>query len=239
VTNDFFDRTSAWRDCDGVFRRSPALRWLVLGLLLPLVFGCDLGGGRIAYDRAWLTNLVTVGPDGRMTLFDPQRLEKKEYLLFFLGSHNDPKTLNMTPKLVSVYLKLQARNPSFEVVFVPRDEDERNMVRLMQQTGMPWPAVRVAATQAMPEVLAAAGDQPVGLLLVDSKGRILANSNDRQDYSGPQLVIEELESRLGVEDNTQSVVEAESSIGKAREKTQTVIDQIQKQRDEHPDIYGR
>lgn len=212
---------------------------LLFGLILLFLTGCDSGGGRVDFNRNWLTQLVTVGQEGRMTIFDPQNLEKKDYLLFLVGSYDDSKTLNMTPKLVSVYSRLQARNSTFEVIFVPRDENEPTAFRLMQQTGMPWPGVRPAGTKAIPEVFEAIGEQPVGLLLVDTEGRILANSASRTDYTGPQLVIEELERRLGVEGNTQSVVEAESSIGQAREKTQSVINQIQKHREEHPDIYGR
>jgi len=210
--------------------------------LLALVNGCDLASERIQFDRGWLSQLVS-SQSGGLVAYDPQRLQNADFLLFYYGAKWCPPCHETARELVDVYNRLKSKYPNFEVIFISKDKGEMEMASYMQEIGMPWPAVRLPALEAMPEVIKAGGSGIPALVLIDNHGRVLAKSIEMGRYVGSKPVVEALESRLGeepdVKRNEPSDAPTDSVVSRPINRANEVADQIKQKRQENPEIYGR
>jgi nucleoredoxin len=122
-------------------------------------------------------------------------IAEKPLVLIYFSAHWCPPCRTFTPRLVSYYNK--NRKPwNFAVIFVSSDRSEAEMYDYMREANMPWAAVkyRGAAHKALEQAYAGRGIPC--LVLVDEKGKILADSFDGDKYLGPDVALEELTKRL-------------------------------------------
>ncbi len=137
-------------------------------------------------------HLVALG-DGHVKPFDAATLSGVKYWAFYYSASWCPPCRAFTPKLVEFYKTFKAQHPNFELIFVNHDEDADAMEAYMKTDSMPWPAVRfddIGSTQANKYC----GPGIPDLVLVDEKGKVLADSFNGQDYRGPEAVIDDIQS---------------------------------------------
>jgi nucleoredoxin len=119
----------------------------------------------------------------------------KPLVLIYFSAHWCPPCRTFTPRLVDYYNK--NRKPwNFALIFVSSDRSEAEMYDYMRETGMPWAAAKYqgVAHKALEEAYAGRGIPC--LVLVDEKGKVLADSFDGDKYLGPDVALEELTKRL-------------------------------------------
>lgn len=125
--------------------------------------------------------------------------ERIEYFLVYFAAHWCPNSNKFTPKLTQFYREQRSAQRNFEVIFVSADKDERAMLNYMTGYKMPWPAVRFAEHKKIASIRALAGRGYPCLVLVDSKGEVLAHSygeGGTGKYIGPLKPMEKLEEIL-------------------------------------------
>jgi nucleoredoxin len=125
--------------------------------------------------------------------------EKIEYFLVYFGAHWCPNSNKFTPKLTQFYREQRSARSNFEVIFVSADKDEEAMLHYMTGYKMPWPAVRFGEHKGIASIRALAGRGYPCVVLVDSKGEVLAHSygeGGAGKYIGPLKPMEKLEEIL-------------------------------------------
>ncbi|MES1168236.1 MAG: thioredoxin-like domain-containing protein, partial [Oleiharenicola lentus] len=93
-----------------------------------------------------------------------------------------------TPSLVAAYRELKAAHPEFELVFISADHSPGEMLGYMQEDRMPWPAVKYDRREQ--QMIDYFGPGIPCVVLVDAKGRVLADTYRGADYLGPQQALE-------------------------------------------------
>ena len=83
-------------------------------------------------------------------------------------------------------------HPEFEIIFVSSDKSADAMAAYMYEAGMPWPAIEFGKLANVPTLKKYAGDGIPDLVIVDTTGKILADSYVRGKYVGPQRVLDDL-----------------------------------------------
>jgi nucleoredoxin len=111
----------------------------------------------------------------------------KYYGLYYSASWCGPCRA-FTPGFVSAYRELKAAHPEFEVVFVSADHSAGDMLDYMREDRMPWLAVKYE--QREQKVIEYSGPGIPCLVLVDAKGKVLADTYSGDDYLGPQQVLD-------------------------------------------------
>jgi nucleoredoxin len=117
--------------------------------------------------------------------------EKKIYGLYF-SAHWCGPCRKFTPKLVDYYNKIAAEHPEFEIIFVSSDKSADAMTTYMREAGMPWPAIEFGKLANVPTLKKYAGDGIPDLVIVDTSGKVLADSYVRGKYVGPERVLDDL-----------------------------------------------
>jgi hypothetical protein len=107
-----------------------------------------------------------------------------------------------TPELVDWYRTFKPKHLNFELIFVSEDMTESAMSSYMTATQMPWPAVKYAelprtnGTFRGPGIQQFANSGIPDLVLVDSSGKVLADSFNGSTYLGPEGVIDYMNNNL-------------------------------------------
>ena len=117
--------------------------------------------------------------------------QKKIYGLYF-SAHWCSPCRQFTPKLVEYYNKVLGEHPEFEIIFVSSDKSADAMATYMYEAAMPWPAVEFGKLANVPTLKKYAGDGIPDLVIVDTTGKVLADSYVRGKYVGPQRVLDDL-----------------------------------------------
>ncbi len=118
----------------------------------------------------------------------------KYYAIYYSASWCPPCHA-FTPTLVDWYRTFKPKHPDFELIFVSEDQSESSMFGYMTEMQMPWPAVKYAelprtnGTFRGPDIQQFANSGIPDLVLVDSSGKVLADSFNGSSYLGPQSVI--------------------------------------------------
>ncbi|HEX4141203.1 MAG TPA: thioredoxin-like domain-containing protein [Candidatus Methylacidiphilales bacterium] len=125
----------------------------------------------------------------------------KHYAIYYSASWCAP-CHTFTPTLVDWYRNFKPNHPDFELIFVSEDQNEAAMFSYMTEMQMPWPAVkyselpRTNGTFRGPDIQQFANNGIPDLVLVDSSGKVLADSFNGSTYVGPQSVITYMNSNL-------------------------------------------
>jgi nucleoredoxin len=111
----------------------------------------------------------------------------KYYALYYSASWCGP-CRQFTPGFVSAYRELKQAYPEFEVVFISADHSAGDMLGYMREDKMAWPAVNF--DQREQKMIEYSGPGIPCLVLVDAKGKVLADTYRGGDYLGPQQALE-------------------------------------------------
>jgi thiol-disulfide isomerase/thioredoxin len=136
-------------------------------------------------------NLVRVKNGNLVALDDSDLVQKKIYGLYF-SAHWCSPCRKFTPKLVEYYNKIVWEHPEFEIIFISSDKSPEAMATYMNEAGMPWPAVEFGKLANVPTLKKYAGDGIPDLVIVDTTGKVLADSYIRGKYVGPQRALDDL-----------------------------------------------
>jgi nucleoredoxin len=136
-------------------------------------------------------NLVHFQNGDLVSVTDSDLAEKKIYGLYF-SAHWCGPCRKFTPKLVDYYNKIAGEHPEFEVIFVSSDKSADAMTTYMHEAGMPWPAIEFSKLVNIPTLKKYAGDGIPDLVIVDTSGKVLADSYVRGKYVGPERVLDDL-----------------------------------------------
>lgn len=112
----------------------------------------------------------------------------KYFALYFSAGWCGP-CRRFTPQFVQAYRELKQAHPEFEAVFISADRSSGDMLAYMREDRMPWPAVKY--DQREQKMMDYSGPGIPCLVLVDAKGKVLADSYRGGDYIGPQHVLAE------------------------------------------------
>jgi thiol-disulfide isomerase/thioredoxin len=130
--------------------------------------------------------------NGALSHYDDAALENKKLFLIYFSAHWCQPCRLFTPGLVNYYNEMVTKYPDFELIFVSRDKSPFGMETYMHESNMPWPAIDYQKVASKEGILKYAGDGIPDLVLVDSSGRVLADSFQNKQYVGPAKVVEAL-----------------------------------------------
>lgn len=136
-------------------------------------------------------NLVRVKNDNLVALNESDLAQKKIYGLYF-SAHWCAPCRKFTPQLVEYYNKILGEHPEFEIIFISSDKSADAMAAYMYEARMPWPAIEFGKLANVPTLKKYAGDGIPDLVIVDTTGKVLADSYVRGKYVGPQRVLDDL-----------------------------------------------
>jgi nucleoredoxin len=126
--------------------------------------------------------------NGKLQNVEPAALGGvKFYALYYSAAWCGPCRA-FTPDLVTAYRELKAAHPEFELVFISADNSTGEMLGYMQEDRMPWPAVKYDRREQ--KMVEYSGPGIPCLVLVDAKGRVLADSYRGADYLGPRQALD-------------------------------------------------
>jgi thiol-disulfide isomerase/thioredoxin len=113
------------------------------------------------------------------------------YAIYFSAGWCGP-CHHFTPKLVSFYQQMKPLHNNFEVVFVSRDRNEKDMLGYMRELSMPWPAVRFSEIKGLPDIMKYMGRGIPCLVIVDAQGNVVADSYENGQYVGAEKPMKRL-----------------------------------------------
>jgi nucleoredoxin len=147
-------------------------------------------------------NLVHFQNGNLVSMNESDLAQKKIYGLYF-SAHWCAPCRRFTPKLVEYYNKIASEHPEFEIIFVSSDRSAEDMVTYMREAGMPWTAIEFTKLANVPSLKKYAGEGIPDLVIVDSTGKVLADSYVRGKYVGPERVLDDLTAIFARDSSTQ------------------------------------
>ena len=157
--------------------------------------------GAVIIAEALSGKLVSVdqGSFKRFSL-DPEKAI--DHFLFYHSADWSPNCRKFTPELIKFYNKAKKENANFEVIFVSRDDSEKEMLNYMKEQKMPWPAVRFEELQKLKFLKQISGRGVPNLAVVDSRGLILSQSyKGGTKYLGPDPPLKAFQKLIGSKEN--------------------------------------
>lgn len=137
-------------------------------------------GRSVAYISSLKSKLVTV--EGNRVR--SHKLEKTpDYYAFYFAANWCPACSQFTPQLARYYKKnIAFANPKFEIIFVSRDNSQKEMEDYMLKSNMPFPALRFSDPNR--EILRKkyAPTATPSLVLVDRAGKVISDSVVNNQY---------------------------------------------------------
>lgn len=116
--------------------------------------------------------------------------DAKIYVLYFSASWCSP-CRQFSPNLVKFINANAASNPHMAAVMLSEDDNRADMLGYMKAENMPFPSMPLTVLQN--SVLKKyAGEGIPDLVVVDSDGKVLANSYENNAYVGPYKTLEDL-----------------------------------------------
>jgi len=110
---------------------------------------------------------------------DVQLLKTKKYLFIYFASHQSDAAKNFTARLIEFYDDTCKKGDNdIGIIFVPTDKSQRDMNSLMQDSGMPWPGLRVNTSASIDLRRRYAGPDVPCLVLLDENDKLLSSSYD-------------------------------------------------------------
>ena len=134
--------------------------------------------------------------NGSISRFDDTALEGKKLFLIYFSAHWCQPCRLFTPNLVNYYKDAVAKHPELDLIFVSRDKSPFAMETYMHESNMPWPAIDYEKISGKGGIQKYAGKGIPDLVLVDSSGKVLADSYQGDKYVGPAKVLDALSTIL-------------------------------------------
>lgn len=131
---------------------------------------------------------------GRMKRVPEAGLSPKDYYAIYYSAHWCPPCRAFTPQLVSFYNSYSRKHNNFEIIFVSNDRSEKKMEDYMKTANMPWLALEF--DQRSHPATRYSGNGIPCLVLLDNKGKVLADSYVDGRYVGPTYVMNMLKEKL-------------------------------------------
>jgi nucleoredoxin len=131
--------------------------------------------------------------NGLLTSYYDEELNGKRIYGLYFSAHWCPPCRKFTPQLIEYYNKIVRDHPEFEIIFLSADKTVDAMAGYMRDTGMPWPAIDYAKLKSVPELVKYAGKGIPDLVIIDSSGKVLADSYVNGNYVGPAQVLADLD----------------------------------------------
>jgi nucleoredoxin len=141
--------------------------------------------------------------NGSVTPFDDGALADKKLFLIYFSAHWCQPCRLFTPNLVKYYNEASAKHPEFDLIFVSRDKSSFAMETYMREASMPWPAIDYQKIATKAGIQKFAGQGIPDLVLVDSTGKVLADSFQGGQYVGPGKVLQALDKILSTGTKTE------------------------------------
>lgn len=126
----------------------------------------------------------------KLVNFTPgDRTEPKFYLIYY-GAFWCPPCRSFSPRLLEAYRSLKAAHgDDFEVIFVSSDNDTGEQVKYVAELGMPWPIVKLQATESISILNRWKARGIPNLVAVTANGDLLYHSYVGTEYVGPNEVV--------------------------------------------------
>lgn len=162
-----------------------------LSAALILLSGCsDLSNGSSLTELLDGTAVTSQG-----NIVSPDYVLNTDYLVIYYGASWNPASQSVTKDLVAYYNK-EKGGLLFQVLYISDDHSEREMYNYMKTYAMPWPTVlyHSKSNKILKERYGDRGSPR--LILMNRKGRLLADTYRGNKYLGPNHVITELDKLL-------------------------------------------
>jgi thiol-disulfide isomerase/thioredoxin len=125
-----------------------------------------------------------------------------DHFLFYYSANWSPNCRKFTPELIKFYTKAKKEAANFEVIFVSRDDSEKEMLNYMIEQKMPWPAIRFEDLITLKFLKSVSVRGVPSLAVLDSRGLILAQSyKGGTQYIGPDPPLQEFQKLIGFKEN--------------------------------------
>ena len=125
-----------------------------------------------------------------------------DHFLFYYSANWSPNCRKFTPELIKFYTKAKKENTNFEVIFVSRDDSEKEMLNYMVEQKMPWPAIRFADLTTLKFLKSVSVRGVPSLAVLDGRGLILTQSyKGGTKYLGPDPPLQEFQKLIGFKEN--------------------------------------
>jgi thiol-disulfide isomerase/thioredoxin len=160
-----------------------------------LLFAAPAFAGSIQQE---LDNKLVALDGKRVKSFDDAKLSGVTHFAIYYSAHWCPPCRRFTPELVEAYKALKAKYPKFELIFVSSDRSEKDMEAYMEETGMPWPALKFDEKKRTPALTSYAGPGIPCLVFIDNNAKVISHSYAGEEYLGPQKVLADIEKVLAV-----------------------------------------
>lgn len=140
-----------------------------------------------------LLNEAAVTSNG--ALVSPGYVLNTDYLMIYYGASWNPASQSVTKDLVEYYNK-EKGGMLFQILYISDDNSEQQMYHYMKTSKMPWPTVlyHSRSNKILKERYGDKGSPR--LILMNKKGRLLADTYRGKKYLGPNHVITELDKLL-------------------------------------------
>ena len=151
-------------------------------------------GKASVFDSALDGNLVKLEGDS-FKPYDIQKSPTKYYLFYYTASWCGP-CHRFTPSLVKFYDKYKPLSDAFEIILVTDDSEVKAMEGYAKQMKMNWPQVKLSKADDFKKQFKHPGRGIPNLVLTDLDGKLLKTSYEGENYVGPTVVMEYLETLI-------------------------------------------
>lgn len=120
---------------------------------------------------------------------------EKYYLFYYTASWCGP-CHKFTPSLVKFYDNYKPGNNDFDIVLITSDSDEDSMEKYAFEMKMQWPQLKLSKAGKFQKEFKHPGTGIPNLVLTDVQGNLIKTSYVGEEYVGPAVVMNHLETLL-------------------------------------------
>jgi nucleoredoxin len=132
-----------------------------------------------------------VDSDGKPAAMDS--LEQTKVFALYYGASWCGPCRQFSPSLVKYITGVVPQNPHLTVVLMSNDKDDAEMLKYMKEEKMPWPALKLTDLNNSPLLLSYTGTGIPQLVITDRNGKVLANSQQNGQNTGPESALRVLQ----------------------------------------------
>lgn len=137
-------------------------------------------GRTVSYISSIKSKLVAVDGNG---VRSHQLAKTPDYYALYFAASWCPACSQFTPQLAKYYKNnISFANPKFEIVFISRDNNKKEMENYMLKSKMPWPALRYSDPNREKLRKKYAPNATPSLVLVDRAGKVISDSVVNNQY---------------------------------------------------------